>query len=468
MRGSVGEPGGRSVVSTGMHWSADEERVAHLLRRFGLGASEAEVAHYGEGGYERAVDRLLEYESVDEHFPLKLEDLRGGKQNAVRMPAVVLWWIARMAMTRRPLQEKMTLFWHDHFATSASKVNLPLLMAQQNETLRRNATGGFRTMLREVSQDPAMLFWLDNQENVKGKPNENFAREVMELFTLGIGHYSETDVQEAARAFTGWSFVRRRNPEAGGAVGEFLLRPRLHDAGEKRVLGRTGDLGGEDVLDVLCDHPQTAEHLTRKLWEWFVYPNPDSATVDRFAKVFRDKDLQIRPLLRAIMLSPEFLSERARRKVFKTPVDFVVPTLRQLGIGESMADLLSTDEKVQRRQLGIAAAANTAMKGMGMWLFYPPDVAGWDGGAAWVTTATMVERMKWADRLFRAYPTARLVGANPSAEELVDRLLDVLDAPLSGARRAILVEAARKPGKLSERTIAVARLIFASPEFQMG
>lgn len=199
-----------------MPLQTDREKGAHLLRRFGLGASEAELDYYLKDGLNGAVDRLTEYESVDEGFNINPYDLQPEKAKNLPMPILTAWWIARMIATRRPLQEKMTLFWHDHFATSASKVKASEFMLQQNETLRQYATGNYRSLLTNMSKDPAMLFWLDNQENVRGKPNENFAREVMELFTLGVGNYSEKDVQEAARAFTGWSVMRsRRNVDDG-------------------------------------------------------------------------------------------------------------------------------------------------------------------------------------------------------------------------------------------------------------
>ncbi|HEY0866025.1 MAG TPA: DUF1800 domain-containing protein [Fimbriimonas sp.] len=445
----------------------EREKVAHLLRRFGLGASEAEIAYYGEGGYARAVERLLDYESVEEGFPVQLAHLRSGKNNNVQMPSVVLWWTSRLLMTRRPLQEKMTLFWHDHFATSASKVAAPLLMAQQNETIRRTATGSFRTLLKEVSQDPAMLYWLDNQENVKGKPNENFAREVMELFTLGIGHYTEQDVQEAARAFTGWSLRRQRDPEMGGAVGSFFLRQRLHDEQPKTVLGKTGNLGGEDVLDHLCDQPRTAEYLVEKMLAWFVAPKPKADTVRRFARIFHEADLQIEPLLREIMLSPEFVSEGSVRSIVKSPVDFVVPTLRQLGIGEAMARAYNPESP--RKALAPAQAAAQSMKAMGMWLLYPPDVAGWEGGQSWISTATMVERMRWSERLFRAYPVARVFGS-PEPEVLVRRAADIFDAPISAQKFQAVVDAARRTeaAALPAKAASVARLLFSLPEFQMS
>lgn len=475
-----------------MALKTDRERTAHLLRRFGLGASEAEVDYYSQGGWKGAVDKLLNYEQVPEVAEVTIDKFALPNKNGVaqlRMPGVVAWWHARILMTRRPLLEKMAIFWHDHFATSASKVNVPPFMYQQNETIRANATGKFETLLLKVSKDPAMLFWLDNQYNVKGKPNENFAREVMELFTLGIGHYSEKDIQEAARAFTGWSFRRLRrfdSPDPGKAA-EFQFRPFQHDDGDKTVLGKTGPYGGEDIVSMLCDNPQTAKYLSKKLWEWFAYSDPEPSVLDMVASKFRDSGLDIKVALRAIMESPEFFADKAERAVYKNPIDFVIPTLRQLGLGEIVAAQNFAPEAGPVARLGRvapAAAAAQSAKSMGMELLYPPDVAGWDSGASWITTATIVERIGWADRLFGATATSRgraqirfpafgLFADDPTPTAVVNKLVSVFDAPLPKAKIPQLVAAADKAseGRITAlnagKTAAqVSRLIFGSPEFQ--
>jgi len=463
--------------------AAEREKVAHVLRRFGFGASEAEVEYYGQGGLEKAIGRLLHYEDVDEGFTLQYEDLVLPDKGVVPMPAVVGWWTLRMVQTRRPLQEKMTLFWHDHFATSAEKVKAPPAMFNQNETLRANATGNFRTMLHEVAKDPAMIFWLDNQFNVEGKPNENFAREVMELFTLGIGHYTEKDVQEAARAFTGWGIGARR-PGANNnskARGAFAFRPGLHDSSPKTIFGKTGDFNGDDVLDMLLENKQTARHIVTKIWEWFVYPNPEPKVVDKFAALFA-KDYDIKVLLGAIMRSAEFHSQKAKRAIYKNPADFVIAAARCMGYGELMQT--PADGQVNfRRGFGQIIALGTAMKNMGMSIFYPPDVAGWTGGSSWISSATMLERMSLADRLFGtvkagrgrvpfAYP-ADVILAGLTAEQAASKLVSLFDAPIPAKKMPNLVIAAEKamkdhPDDPRYVGAAVARLIFASPEFQFS
>jgi len=457
----------------------EREKIAHLLRRFGLGASENELSYYLSPDYGAAVDLLLNYEAVPEDFVFQPDAIRPDAKKPLPMPAVVTWWAARMIATQRPLQEKMTLFWHDHFATSAGKVKNAYMMVAQNETFRAGATGNFRDLLLKCSHEPAMLLWLDNQENVKGKANENFAREVMELFTIGIdGGYSEKDVTEAARAFTGWAY--RRQTGAGGP--QFAFRPALHDTGQKTVLGLTGYLNGADVLNHLCDLPQCSKYITEKLIRYFVTPSPSAEYVSRMAQVFRDGNLEIKPLLRAIMLSPEFLEPKSLRSVVKSPVDFCVATARQIGYSDRVRKVLTSAEvpdSERRRGLAPAYQAVTAMKTMGMSLMYPPDVSGWDGGEAWISSATMVQRIGWSEKLFagqRRLPRPAGVPVSTSfldsitdSATLADRLAAIFDTPASPARRKIIQSAAETEFKNSGApgaAIVVSRLIFASPDFQ--
>ena len=460
-----------------MPFASDRERGAHLLRRFGLGASEAELDYYLATGLSGAVDRLID-PPEDAGSTIDLERLRNDKGN-LPMPQAVNAWVLRLLTTRRPLEERMTLFWHNHFATSASKVQNPMLMLGQNDALRANALKPFSELLTAVSKDPAMLFWLDNQQNVKGKPNENFAREVMELFTLGIGNYTETDVQEAARAFTGWALRR------GGkySSGEFLYRPAFHDNGTKSFLGQTGTYNGDDILKILCEQPRTAEFLVTKLWDWFVWPNPDAATIAPFAKRYRTSGLDTKALLRDVMRSEEFYSPKAQRSIVKAPIDVVVVTMRQLGIGENVRKAFARDS-AQRVAVGPAYAAQLAMKSMGQWLMYPPDVSGWKNGKEWISSATMTERISWGDRLFGQgtpakgkaslrYPAYPLLADAATPEETVHKLLSVFDVRVSADRRALLVQAAQRtcdgkvtPENAARTAAAVTHLLFATPEFQ--
>ena len=285
----------------------DEAR--HLLNRTGFEAHAAEIDAVARLSRKDAVERVLAGTGtaarnpapqwIGEYIPPRR--LRGlsdeerkqfQRQQVERALELKGWWIAEMLATASPLTERMTLFWHNHFTTSLQKVRSPSLVYRQNVLLRRHALGNFGQLLHAASKDPAMLVYLDAAANRRGQPNENFAREVMELFTLGEGHYSEQDVREAARAFTGWSI----EPESG----EFLWRPFAHDGGAKSVLGRSGEFKGDDVLDILLAEPRTAEFVVGKLWKEFVSPTPDVREAGRIARAFRESNYDVKTALRAL------------------------------------------------------------------------------------------------------------------------------------------------------------------------
>jgi uncharacterized protein (DUF1800 family) len=375
--------------------SYDDAR--HLLNRTGFGATDAEIRRFAGMSREEAARTLLaetrttaltppptwtnqfgplRYPKGGENAPeaekkqFQQEQIRDGLE-------LRGWWIEEMLATPSPLTEKMTLFWHNHFVSAQQKVKLAVLMYRQNVTLRENALGNFATLLHAVARDPAMVIYLDNAQNRKGTPNENFAREVMELFTLGEGHYGEQDIKEAARAFTGWSLNRE--------TGRFLFRPFLHDYGEKTVLGRTGNLDGDAVLDLLLAKPETAEFVTRKLWREFVSTDPEEADVKRIAARFRDSRYEIKVALQALLTSDAFYAPENRGTLIKSPVELVVGTMRQFGMrpGETVPFAVAT-------------------AGMGQNLFGPPNVKGWPGGEAWINSSTLLARKAFLDRLFRA------------------------------------------------------------------
>jgi uncharacterized protein (DUF1800 family) len=281
-----------------------------------------------------------------------------------------------MLTTSSPLSEKMTLFWHNHFATSQQKVRFAPLIYQQNVLLRRNALGNFGTLLHEMARDPAMLIYLDGANSRKDQPNENFAREVMELFTLGEGHYSEQDIKEAARAFTGWSIDRE--------TGKFMFRRGIHDYGNKTVFGRSGNFEGDQVIDMLLAKPETAQFITRKLWREFVSPTPDEAEVKRMATIFQDSGYNIAKLMRTMLVSDAFYALDNRAALIKSPVEFVVGTLKTFDI-----------DAPNLRPCVLASAL------LGQNVFTPPNVKGWPGGETWINTATLLGRKQLLDRLFR-------------------------------------------------------------------
>ncbi len=466
-----------------MPLQTEREKCAHLLRRFGLGASEAELDYYLQGGLSGAIEKLLNYESVKEPYDYDLIDLMALNQKVLNPTIASLWWTVKLVTTRRPLQEKMTLFWHNHFATSAEKVASGPAMHGQIELLRKNATSSFRTILGDISKDPAMLFWLDNQYNVKGKPNENFAREVMELFTLGEGQgYTEKDIKEAARAFTGWTVTTAATqgdlPRRGAA---FRFDQRTHDDGAKTVLGQTGTFTGDEVIDILCKRPRTSEFIIHKMWEWFAYPDPEPALISRLSQRFRSSGMNVKSLVGDIMRSDEFYSDKADRAIYKNPADFVIPPLRQLGVGRILAQRITAEVDFAPRTIGAVVAGSQAMKQMGMQLLYPPDVSGWPIGQKWISSATMVARISWADRLFgvaqgaglNGFSTFNLFQDDRTPRGVAKKLVSMFDAPLPESKFDELVGAAQKAcnGRLTEANAntaadAVGRLIFASPEYQ--
>jgi uncharacterized protein (DUF1800 family) len=390
----------------------DEARL--LLNRTSFAANVEDIDAFAKLTRTQAVDQLLAWTSgrvatpppawINEfESPRRLrgasEEERKAFQRAQLAKGIELrsWWLTEMLTTPSPLTEKMVLFWHNHFVSSLQKVRSPVLMYRQQQVIRKNALGYFGDLLHDVAKDPAMVVYLDSASNRKGKPNENFAREVMELFTLGEGNYGEQDVKEAARAFTGWSI----EPETG----EFLFRRPAHDDGVKKVLGRSGNFDGDDVLDILLAQPQTAEFIVAKLWREFVSPQPDAVEVKRIARMFRDNRYNIKVALRALLLSDAFYAPQNRATLVKSPLDLIVGTLRQF-----------------RFETGEVAPFLVAARQLGQDMFAPPNVKGWPGGEAWINSATLLTRKQLLERLFRAQemrqpPPLREAAATPAAQQ---------------------------------------------------
>jgi len=394
----------------------------HLLARTGFGPTEAEVRAYAVLTREQGVNLVLRDARseaitpppafVSETTPLRYpraedttpEQRRAFQQQQTRNTLELrAWWVNEMLTTRSPLTERMTLFWHNHFVSSEQKVRFARLMYAQNVTLRENALGNFATLLHAASKDPAMLIYLDTAQSRKGQPNENFAREVMELFTLGEGHYSERDIKEAARAFTGWSLDRD--------TGRYVFRNGGHDTGVKTVLGRSGNFDGDDVLDVILTKPQTSEFITAKLWREFVSPNPDPREVKRIAQIFRGQNYDIKVAMRALLNSDAFWAQQNRGTLVKSPIELVVGTLRQLDVAPTSA-------------MPFAVVAN----GMGQNLFAPPNVKGWPGGEQWITAATLFNRYNACTAMVEgklvagagpAFPKPNKANAPANAEQTV-------------------------------------------------
>jgi uncharacterized protein (DUF1800 family) len=280
-------------------------------------------------------------------------------------------WLRRMALGARPLQEKLVLFWHGHFATSAVKVRNSYYLWRQMDIFRRLGSGNWLELLQAVATDPAMLVWLDQAQSRREHPNENFARECMELFTLGEGHYTESDVTEAARAMTGWSLDALNE--------EYRFRPALHDEGYKTVLGQSGRFYGPDILEIIVAQPQAARFITGKLWKFFAADDPDPAVIAALADVFRLNGNNFKPLLRAMFRCEAFYSDAVVASQVKSPVQWLVGSIR----------LLQTD-------MPPALVSTEMIRILGQDLLAPPNVKGWDGGLSWITTNTLLARYNQA------------------------------------------------------------------------
>jgi uncharacterized protein (DUF1800 family) len=406
----------------------------HLLVRIGFGATAAEIARYAPLTREQAVDRLL----AETHTKAVLappafatatgplarpgaqasaEDRKAYvREQARETLALRGWWIDEMLATSSPLTERMTLFWHNHFVSSQQKVRPARLMYAQNATFRAYAVGDFRALLHAAAKEPAMELYLDSVQNRKGAPNENFAREVMELFTLGEGHYGEQDVKEAARAFTGWSLDRE--------TATFVFRPRLHDDGDKTVFGHRGNFDGDAVLDLILARPETSRFVVGKLWREFVSPDPDPAAVARIAERFRASGYDIKVALRGLLLDPAFWAPDNRGTLVKSPVELVVGTLHTLELAPPTSV-----------PYALAAA------GMSQNLFAPPNVKGWPGGERWINSTTLLARKQFLERLARATPMSTAMmddgAATASMSATADPIADLQQRAARSVDRAL-------------------------------
>jgi uncharacterized protein (DUF1800 family) len=350
----------------------DARAAAHLLRRAGFGAAPAEVARAVEQGRDGAVKDLFdEGKDQEAHFQDTFRRLSGSFADFSDAGQLQAWWCYRMLTTRTPLREKLTLFWHGHFATSYKKVEDLFLMHRQCEALRRLAWGNFRDLITAVSRDPAMLVYLDGESSTKEHPNENFSRELLELFTLGVGNYAEKDVREAARAFTGW--------HRDGA--KFHFNGEAHDNADKEVLGRKGNLDGSDVIDVLMAQPALPRFLARKLLVFFACPEPPAEVVEESAEVFKAGQLGVKHFLAVLFQSRFFYGERCRRTRISSPAEYVIGACRSLGVRLA------------------APECRDHITAMGQELFAPPNVKGWDGERKWVHAGTWAARQAFGQRV---------------------------------------------------------------------
>ena len=440
--------------------------AAHLLNRAGFGGSPAEIHRLHCLGHSAAVAALLDADEDFDLFPAPeiapmqrptpgpKAQIHGAEVRALaRRQTLQLrdWWLRRMRSTPNPAREKAVLFWHGHWATSIQKVRDPFLLLQQNETLRAHALGEFGPMTKEMTRDPAMIRYLDLQTSETGKPNENFSRELMELFTLGEGHYSEEDVREAARAFTG----HRYNPRTG----TFELARRRHDKGVKTFLGRTGCFNGDEVVDIIVSQPRCAEFISKKLWTFYAGENPPQGLLDTLADAYRDSGLHTGDLLRRIFTSRAFYAPVIVRSQIKSPVQWLVQACKILEI-----------------PLPAAAVSLKVLTELGQTLFAPPNVKGWDGGRAWISSSTLLLRHNLAGQIVRGaggrlqapdIDTLIPPGAVPSSlcDALGERLFQ---SPMSPALRAKATTFLDGNGTSPAARRDLLHLLLSTPEFQLS
>jgi hypothetical protein len=477
----------------------DAVKAAHLLNRAGFGGTPDEVSQVMQQGPGPAVDALLDFPDApaDEQsqtdvpdlssidgYPKTFKDLKqmlqGKSQEEIKaarmklmmanreaIEAVMTWWMKRMAHGPHPLQEKLTLFWHGHFTTSAKDEKAASPIWNQNELLRTQAAGNFRTFVRQISRDPAMLDYLNNSENRKAHPNENYARELMELFTLGIGNYTEDDIKQSARAFTGWAHDGD----------DFIFRKFDHDTGIKYFMGRSGNFDGDDIIDIILQNPACPRFIGSELFSFFVYEQPDESLAKALGDLLRQSNFEMRPLIRTILTSRAFYSPLAIGTQIKSPIQLVVGTIRALDLPMPEA-----------RQL------QNPLKQMGQIPLMPPNVKGWPGGHLWINTSTLFVRYNTAVAMvggsmggggggggagrgpvFNRIMEQRGGQFNPEAlgphgtpEEVVDGWVSrLIQRPIDDSKKKVLLDAVGDEGDNPQAVKRMVQLIVSMPEYQL-
>lgn len=479
----------------------DYAKARHLLNRAGFGGTPKQIAALREMGLDKAVDYLVDYDKIDAsdlakaeydrdllkvdeqmrrqqmearrndnkelQDKLREEFLKRQQEDRVQMRKIEQWWLARMVATPRPLEEKLTLLWHGHFASNHRTVHNSAQMFWQNEMFRKHAAGNFGDLAYGIVRDPAMIRFLNNDANRKEKPNENLARELMELFTLGEGNYTEDDIKNGARALTGYMLEDQ----------EFEFRRNAHDGGRKTILGQTGDFNGEDFVRIILTRPECPVWVSYKLYKHFVgdiegKENVDpaaKAVIQQMAKVLLDNKYAIRPVLKAVFKSEHFYDPLVVGNQIKSPAQVIVGSIRVLG--------------TPTRDLGVLA---DAMGMMGQKLFDPPSVAGWEGGRGWINTSTLYVRQNfatfaltgklpfndgWSREKMNYDPMVMIESLiEAKTEPVIDLLTSTLLAvPTPKARRDQLLAfmAERQAGVTKDSLIALLMLITAMPEYQL-
>ena len=475
-----------------------EQSIEHLLRRAGFGASQEEISFYEELGYGGTVARLINYETIPDDVDSLIGQpgyvaitAAGGFMPAANIAHARQRWLFRMVHSRRPLQEKMALFWHNHFATAYSKIagtygategarymaakpsEDPASVKGQLEVFREFALGNFRDLLVAMAKDVAMLVWLDGRLNVRGRPQENFARELMELFTMGVGTFAEADVYAAARVFTGWNVTRPGNNyytfnyaanQHDTAAKDFTFP--IYGDGGRTIPARAADAGMQDGLDLItavARHPETGPRLALKLYRYFIdeVGAPDQRLISDLSRIYYESNFEMRPVVQRLLQSSQFAAPSARYARYSWPVEFVVRAIKEVGwSGFSVNDTL------------------TPLANMGQQLFEPPDVNGWELGPGWFSSGSMVARMNFAATLAtnqRFNLRDRLRGQAPTPERLVELITDRLTpADFTSDQYAALLDYARagltytgSDAQLVTKASGLAHLVVGSGSYQV-
>ncbi len=474
--------------------TAQRRLIAHLLRRSGFGATQQEIDIACENGYDATVQSVLNPgesnhipDDVIQRYHSDMHELRYGDSSAA-------YWLYRMISTQTPMVEKIALFWHGIFATGYSKLNNARSVLNQVDMFRNFGLGKFDNLLLELSKDPAMIIWLDNHDNHNGSINENFGRELLELFSMGIGNYSENDIKEASRAFTGWTLgnveymAMRASKDSiwpyGRIAWHFNYDKSDHDNGRKTFLENTGNFNGEDIVKIICNQESTARFISRHLYDFFVadeepvpqwnYTEPNNPeAIDELVQIYFDSDHNISAMLEAIFYSDYFTQSEFSR--VKCPAEIVAGTLRMSGSIQSPSDKIFSSGNITGY--------------MGQMLLNPPSVEGWHEGTEWINSGALVERVNFASAeigditnpgirslVSRVVESLQVDEPNFSSEELINTCTDFLGvAPMGDSIKQTLINlldsqgdfAQDNPSELENRIVYLLSLISSTPEFQL-
>src|SRR5580704_2812400 len=448
----------------------DLRKVSHLHRRAGFGANWAELTRDLKAGPAKSIERLLQPSNEDRQFRQVADALKsavGASAESFGMAgdprAARVWWLYRMAYGDDPLGERLTLFWSNHFATGLHGVYNLELMLEQNEMLRKHARGKFGELLAAVESDRAMLIWLDNGSNQKDHPNENFARELLELFTLGVGNFTEADVRAGARGLTGWN---QGHDNLFNKTNEFTYQNDLVDTGPKTFLGQTGPWRRGDILRIVLEQPATARHICRRLYRLFVSESERAGDelIEPLAAEFRASNYSIEHVVGIMLRSRHFFSPAAYRQRVKSPVEFCVGAIRQLE---------------PRRTPNLLPLAEQSCEDQGQILFDPPSVKGWDGGAAWLDSNGTLVRLNWVTELLNGKSAASVPASEPLTW-LKDRAIEApracdsfvslcLQNDLSPKTAALVRQLShREAAPRNEDLRAALQVLLQSPEYQLA